>query len=144
MHRKISLLALIFCGGISAAPIEQPKPIISEQPKPSVPEQPNLSVLEQPNLSRPAQPYLGKFQLLTLSPLDKNLIIGRCNTQTGEAWYRLASKWYKAVESEQIGESVYTCATQTFGTNGWVLVRMDLNSGRIWTLQGEVWRKVLD
>jgi hypothetical protein len=84
-----------------------------------------------------------KFQVLTLSPNNKTVVLVRCNTETGEGFYRIGNKWHKGVEENPVGKSSYHCQAQTFGNNGWILVRLDQNSGRMWTLQNEVWRIVL-
>lgn len=83
------------------------------------------------------------YQVLTLSLNDKTLVLIRCNAATGEGWYRIGSKWVKGVEENPIAPSRYLCRAQTFGQNGWILVRLDVNNGQIWTLQNEVWRTVL-
>lgn len=88
--------------------------------------------------------YLNKYQLVIVTLNNKGLVLARCNTQTGEGHYRLGGKWYKGVESTPIGNSLYKCSAQAFGENEWILVRMDLNSGKIWTLQNEVWRVILE
>lgn len=85
----------------------------------------------------------GKFQLIAIPLNDKSFVIARCDTETGEGHYRVQKKWQKGAEENPIGRSAYICAGQAFGNNGWLFIRMDLNSGQIWTLQKEVWRTVL-
>lgn len=90
------------------------------------------------------EPIQNKYQLLSMTLNNKSFIIARCNTETGEAWYRLGSKWFKAVEANPIQKSIYTCKSQNLDDNNWIFLRMDEVNGRIWTLQGEVWRITLD
>lgn len=82
------------------------------------------------------------FEIMALTLDDGTMGIAKCNTETGEGWYKDGQKWSKGVDDAQVPNSLYHCHAQKFKDKGWLFIRMDVTNGDTWTLEGNHWKKV--